>query len=102
RGDLPGAGNGAGHDAGARMTVQIGIDVGGTFTDLFALEPESGRAIVARVPRCTRDAETLAGAPLRQFLGPPTCSGPTQAAARGPGADRPGWTGGRAVGRGCR
>lgn len=32
------------------MTVQIGIDVGGTFTDLFALEPESGRTIVAKAP----------------------------------------------------
>ena len=32
------------------MAWQIGVDVGGTFTDLLALNPESGTFRVAKVP----------------------------------------------------
>ena len=28
----------------------VGVDVGGTFTDVFAIDPESGRATIAKVP----------------------------------------------------
>ena len=33
----------------------IGVDVGGTFTDLFAFEPESGRIVVHKVPSTPAD-----------------------------------------------
>ena len=37
------------------MTWLIGVDVGGTFTDLFAFEPESGRINVHKVPSTPAD-----------------------------------------------
>ena len=33
-----------------RTTVIIGIDVGGTFTDLVACNPATGRLAIAKVP----------------------------------------------------
>ena len=37
------------------MTWQIGVDVGGTFTDLLALDPE---AVSSASPRCYRPPST--------------------------------------------
>src|SRR5438046_5027248 len=37
------------------MAWQIGVDVGGTFTDLFALDPEHGVFRVAKVPSTPED-----------------------------------------------
>ena len=37
------------------MAWQIGVDVGGTFTDLLALDPESGVFRVAKVPSTPED-----------------------------------------------
>jgi len=38
-----------------RMAWQIGVDVGGTFTDLLALDPERGVFRVAKVPSTPED-----------------------------------------------
>jgi N-methylhydantoinase A len=38
-----------------RMAWQIGVDVGGTFTDLLALDPERGIFSVAKVPSAPED-----------------------------------------------
>ena len=37
------------------MAWQIGVDVGGTFTDLLALDPERGTFRVAKVPSTPED-----------------------------------------------
>src|ERR1041384_5720927 len=37
------------------MAWQIGVDVGGTFTDLLSLEPASGTFRVAKVPSTPED-----------------------------------------------
>src|SRR5690242_8069368 len=44
-----------------RTTVIIGIDVGGTFTDLVARDPATGRLAIAKVPSTPAD-------PSRGFL----------------------------------
>jgi len=41
------------------MAWQIGVDVGGTFTDLLALDPERGVFRVAKVPSTPEDQSVL-------------------------------------------
>ena len=40
---------------GARPGRMIGVDVGGTFTDIFVLDEATGRAEVAKVPTSRPD-----------------------------------------------
>ena len=41
------------------MALQIGVDVGGTFTDLLALDPEHGVFRVAKVPSTPEDQKPV-------------------------------------------
>jgi N-methylhydantoinase A len=41
------------------MAWQIGVDVGGTFTDLLALDPERGVFRVAKVPSTPEDQSVV-------------------------------------------
>ncbi len=38
------------------MTYRLGVDVGGTFTDLFLINDETGRAVTAKVPSTPADS----------------------------------------------
>ena len=40
------------------MSTRIGVDVGGTFTDLIAYDPESGRIVSAKWPSTVETPET--------------------------------------------
>jgi N-methylhydantoinase A len=58
-----------------KRTVRIGIDVGGTFTDLAGVESWSGRAITRKVPSTPREPHRAAAealcAILREYGEPP-------------------------------
>ncbi|MBV9027971.1 MAG: hydantoinase/oxoprolinase family protein, partial [Candidatus Eremiobacteraeota bacterium] len=41
----------------ARQTLRVGIDVGGTFTDLVATESWSGRVVTRKVPSTPREPQ---------------------------------------------
>src|SRR5581483_10278906 len=57
-----------------RTTVIIGIDVGGTFTDLVARDPTTGRIAIAKVPSTPAD-------PSRGFLSALATQGPLPASS---------------------
>ena len=37
------------------MTVQVGVDVGGTFTDTISIEPGTGAVRLSKVPSTTQN-----------------------------------------------
>jgi N-methylhydantoinase A/oxoprolinase/acetone carboxylase beta subunit len=54
------------------MAWQIGVDVGGTFTDLLALDPERGVFRVAKVPSTPEDQSVgfIAGLSVLEPISP--------------------------------
>ncbi|HKC73836.1 MAG TPA: hydantoinase/oxoprolinase N-terminal domain-containing protein, partial [Chloroflexota bacterium] len=50
-------------------SYRIGVDVGGTFTDLVAVEEGSGRTVTLKVPSTPRAPEQAVLNALRSFLG---------------------------------
>jgi N-methylhydantoinase A len=57
------------------MTTRIGVDVGGTFTDLIAYDVESGEVVVAKRPTTTGMPEVGVTSALRDFVPAPLISG---------------------------
>ena len=64
----------------------VGIDVGGTFTDLTAVDEATGRVVVTKVPSraAQRGAAVLSRAPARSASPAATCGGSSTARPSAP------------------